>query len=66
MRRATERYDLIVLDAYLIDTIPFHLATREFYQEASARLAPGGVVASNVIGAVRGPEKAKKKANAML
>ncbi|HKV46248.1 MAG TPA: fused MFS/spermidine synthase, partial [bacterium] len=56
LRRATERYDLIILDAYLIDTIPFHLATREFYQEAAARLTPNGVVASNVIGAVRGPD----------
>ncbi len=56
LRRAAERYDVIILDAYLIDTIPFHLATREFYQEAAARLSPGGIVASNVIGAVRGPE----------
>ena len=51
-----ERYDLIVLDAYLIDTIPFHLATREFYAEAAARLTPGGAVAANVIGALRGPQ----------
>jgi spermidine synthase len=56
LRRATQRYDLVILDAYLIDTIPFHLATREFFQEAAARLAPGGVLASNVIGAVRGPQ----------
>jgi len=55
LRRSTKRYDLIILDAYLIDTIPFHLATREFYQEAAAHLKPGGVLASNVIGAVRGP-----------
>jgi spermidine synthase len=56
LRRSPERYDLIILDAYLIDTIPFHLATREFYRESAGRLRPGGVVASNVIGAVRGPE----------
>jgi len=56
LRRTADRYDLIVLDAYLIDTIPFHLATREFYTEAAARLAPGGAVAANVIGALRGPE----------
>lgn len=55
LRRTSERYDLIVLDAYLIDTIPFHLATREFYAAAAARLTSGGVVASNVIGALRGP-----------
>ena len=56
LRRTTDRYDLIVLDAYLIDTIPFHLATREFYTEAAARLAPGGAVAANVIGALRGTQ----------
>jgi spermidine synthase len=56
LRHASARYDIIILDAYLIDTIPFHLATREFYQEAAARVNPGGVVASNIIGAVRGPE----------
>ena len=47
--------DIILTDAYLIDTIPFHLATREFFALARSRLAPGGVVASNVIGALDGP-----------
>jgi spermidine synthase len=56
IRRTSEHFTMIVLDAYLIDTIPFHLATREFYADASAHLAPGGAVVSNVIGAVRGPE----------
>jgi len=45
-----------VLDAYLIDTIPFHLATREFYEHVRAHIAPGGAVVSNVIGAVQGPQ----------
>lgn len=53
--RAPRQYDIIVLDAYLIDTIPFHLATREFLETARSRLMPGGVLASNVIGAVGGP-----------
>jgi len=54
--RSTTRYQIILLDAYLIDTIPFHLATREFFELAASRLAPGGVVASNVIGALDGPD----------
>jgi len=54
--RTAERYDAIMLDAYLIDTIPFHLATAEFFRLAAARLAPGGVVASNVIGALEGED----------
>jgi spermidine synthase len=54
--RLTEPQDVILTDAYLIDTIPFHLATREFFALARARLAPGGVVTSNIIGALEGPD----------
>jgi spermidine synthase len=53
--RSTQQYDIIILDAYLIDTIPFHLATREFFEAVRAHLTPGGVLASNVIGALEGP-----------
>lgn len=53
--RAAGRYDILLLDAYLIDTIPFHLATREFFEAAKAHLGPGGVLGSNVIGALDGP-----------
>src|SRR5947208_14274918 len=55
MPRSADRYDIILLDAYLIDSIPFHLATREFFAAARAHLAPGGVLGSNVIGALAGP-----------
>ncbi|HSB78159.1 MAG TPA: fused MFS/spermidine synthase, partial [Candidatus Methylomirabilis sp.] len=58
VRETKATYDLIFLDAYNSDTIPFHLTTREFYQELKARLAPGGVVVSNIIGSLRGPESA--------
>jgi spermidine synthase len=58
VRETTERYDLIFLDAYNSDTIPFHLTTREFYQQLEAHLAPGGFVVSNIIGALRGPQSA--------
>lgn len=53
--RSARRYDIIILDAYLIDTIPFHLATREFFEAVRAHLTPGGVLASNIIGALEGP-----------
>jgi spermidine synthase len=58
VRETAERYDLVYLDAYNSDTIPFHLTTREFYQEIRAHLAPGGLLVSNIIGALRGPESA--------
>jgi spermidine synthase len=56
VQESTDKYDLIFLDAYNSDTIPFHLATREFYEEINARLSPGGVVVSNIIGTLRGPQ----------
>jgi spermidine synthase len=48
LRRAEGGYDLIVVDAYRQPYIPFYLATREFFELARDRLAPGGVVAVNV------------------
>jgi len=50
LRRATARWDLIVLDAYYADTVPFFLATEEFFKIARSRLSPGGVMVNNVVG----------------
>ena len=47
-------WDVIVVDAFYSDSIPFHLATREFLELVRTRLAPGGLVAANIIGAVKG------------
>ena len=49
-------WDAIVVDAFYSDSIPFHLATREFLELVRSRLAPGGTVVTNIIGAVRGPD----------
>lgn len=46
--RSSERFDVILLDAYRGSFVPFHLTTREFYLAAKQRLAPGGVVAQNI------------------
>ena len=54
LERSDERYDVIAIDAYYADAIPFHLTTREFLETVRSRLKPGGVVVSNVIGSVRG------------
>jgi spermidine synthase len=48
LRDAGGDYDVIVLDAYRQPYIPFYLATREFFELARDRLAPGGVVVVNV------------------
>jgi spermidine synthase len=55
LTRSPHRYDVILLDAYFKDAIPFHLNTREFFTMANQKLAPNGVVVINIIGAVTGP-----------
>ncbi len=55
LTRSSQRYDVILLDAYFRDAIPFHLTTREFFSVANQKLAPNGVVVANIIGAVTGP-----------
>jgi spermidine synthase len=54
LQKTPHRYDVIVLDAYYADAIPFHLSTREFLQELKAKLTPTGILVSNIIGSVRG------------
>jgi spermidine synthase len=48
LRAADDEYDLIVVDAYRQPYIPFYLTTKEFFELARDRLAPGGVVVVNV------------------
>jgi spermidine synthase len=47
-------WDIVVMDAYYADALPFHLTTQEFFRETKARMAPDGVVAYNVISALEG------------
>ncbi|MFH1371670.1 MAG: fused MFS/spermidine synthase [Planctomycetota bacterium] len=42
------KYDIIILDAFNGDYIPFHLMTREFLEEVKGVLAEDGVVVANV------------------
>ncbi|MRR10926.1 spermine synthase, partial [bacterium] len=54
LEASTDAYDIIVVDAYNDDTMPLQLTTEQFMQQARGRLAPDGVIAYNVIGAVSG------------
>jgi spermidine synthase len=54
LQRTDERYDVIMVDAFYADGVPFHLATLEFVELMRERLTPGGVIATNVIGAITG------------
>lgn len=50
IEQARQPYDLIFLDAYGSENIPYHLATREFLQAVRRALAPNGAVVGNVFG----------------
>jgi spermidine synthase len=48
LERSEGGYDAIMVDAYRQPYIPFYLATREFFELARDRLAPGGLTIVNV------------------
>lgn len=48
LERSEGGYDVIIVDAYRQPYIPFYLATKEFFELARDRLAPGGMVIVNV------------------
>ena len=65
LRRSDERYDVIMVDAYRQPYIPFYLTTKEFFELARERLAPGGVVAINV-GHPEGSDRLERVLSATL
>ncbi len=58
LRETETEYDVIVLDAYRRDTVPFHLTTTEFFALTRERLSADGVLLANVISAPSGPGSA--------
>ena len=52
MARSRESFDIVLVDAYQGTLVPFHLVTTEFYAILRERLAPGGVVAQNIVPSV--------------
>ena len=48
VRRASEQYDIVLMDAFLGAAVPFHLLTREFYGLLREKLSPTGVAVFNV------------------
>jgi len=48
LERSPGGYDAVMVDAYRQPYIPFYLASREFFELARERLAPGGLVIVNV------------------
>jgi spermidine synthase len=55
LTRTQQQYDIIMLDAYFTDAMPFHLATKQFFELAQRKLTPNGIIVANLISAVTGP-----------
>ncbi|WP_265108467.1 spermidine synthase [Halosolutus halophilus] len=55
LQRTDETYDLIVLDAFKKEQVPFHLTTVEFMELLTERLSEDGMVHANVISSPSGP-----------
>jgi spermidine synthase len=55
LRRSKEKWDLILLDAYYADTVPFFLTTKEFFLIVKDHLTPNGMLVNNVVGHIAGP-----------
>ena len=55
MARTPQQYDIILLDAYFTDAMPFHLTTKQFFELAQKKLTPNGIIVANLISAVTGP-----------
>ncbi|MFI5180468.1 MAG: spermidine synthase [Thermoanaerobaculia bacterium] len=54
LEREVRQTDVIFVDAYFSDSVPFHLLTREFYMLCRDRLSADGVVAANFVGTMTG------------
>jgi spermidine synthase len=52
--KLTDKYDVIVLDAFSGDTPPFHLLTQEAFVDLKERLATNGLVIGNIVGSSAG------------
>lgn len=66
-RKLEGPYDVIVLDAYSSGgQIPFHLMTWEFLNEVKSKLAPNGVLVTNIISGLQNGATAVSAHNADL
>jgi len=50
LKRSKEAYDLIFLDVYSGEEVPFHLLTQESFEGVRERLAEGGALVMNYVG----------------
>jgi len=49
-----KQYDVIILDAYAQDFVPFHLLTKEYFLLLDQHLKPNGMIISNILTSLAG------------
>ena len=54
LSKTEKKYDLIILDAFSKNYVPFHLMTLEYFQLLGERLTSDGIIISNNIGSMAG------------
>ncbi len=54
LSKTEKRYDLIILDAFSKNYVPFHLMTLEYFQLLDEKLTSEGIIISNNIGSMTG------------
>jgi spermidine synthase len=54
LSKTEKRYDMIILDAFSQNYVPFHLMTLEYFQLLDKKLTSDGVIISNNIGSMTG------------
>ncbi|HEX2169545.1 MAG TPA: fused MFS/spermidine synthase, partial [Nitrososphaera sp.] len=54
LSKTEKKYDLIILDAFSKNYVPFHLMTLEYFQLLDKKLTSDGVIISNNIGSMTG------------
>jgi spermidine synthase len=54
LSKTGKEYDLIILDAFSKNYVPFHLLTLEYFQLLDKRLTSDGIIISNNIGSMTG------------
>jgi spermidine synthase len=55
LRRSARTWDLIYGDAYIGQSVPFHLTTAQFLDEVKRHLAPGGIFGLNLAAGLSDP-----------
>lgn len=62
LQQTPKQYDIIWVDVFARHLIPFHLTTKEFFQELKRHLTPEGIVVVNLASSGEGPDKARARA----